>query len=87
MSITTTDEWVIATSPRGNCYGIWSQKSGELLELASLSDTSGICSHGNQFAISSGSGVIVIADERQSRAQRKRKVTSIVWDNHWSRIS
>lgn len=41
-SIAATDEWILATSPPGNCYGIWSKATGELVELAALADASGV---------------------------------------------
>ncbi len=32
-SIAATEDWILATSPPGNCYGIWSKQSGDLVEL------------------------------------------------------
>ncbi|GAD88457.1 hypothetical protein VHA01S_005_00600 [Vibrio halioticoli NBRC 102217] len=85
-SISTTEQWVIATSPIGNCYGIWSQQSGQLLELSSLPDASGVTANHNSFAISSGSGSVILERANDGERQRNQSVTPLFWDNHWSRI-
>ncbi|WP_194435526.1 DUF1513 domain-containing protein [Vibrio fluminensis] len=83
-SIAASEEWIIATSPRGNCYGIWSKKSRQLVELAPLPDASGVVAKDGKFLISSGSGAVIA----QSQPRDKSSVfTSIQWDNHWSIIS
>ncbi len=83
-SIAASDEWILATSPRGNCYGIWSKQSGELVELSPLPDASGVVFNQGEFAISSGSGTVIT----QSQPRDKSSVfTSIQWDNHWSMIA
>ncbi len=83
-SIAATDEWILATSPRGNCYGIWSKQSGELVELLPLPDASGVVVKDKQFRVSSGAGSVIL----QSHPFEKRAVNSNVqWDNHWSAIS
>ncbi|WP_228013871.1 DUF1513 domain-containing protein, partial [Vibrio sp. OPT46] len=41
-SIAATDEWILATSPPGSCYGIWSKSTGKLVELSALPDASGV---------------------------------------------
>ncbi|MPW37205.1 DUF1513 domain-containing protein [Vibrio sp. B1Z05] len=85
-SIATTDEWVIATSPRGNCYGVWAQKSGKLLQLSSLSDASGVSANSDSFAVSSGSGSAVMQLLHDGKMIINQMVTPLFWDNHWSRI-
>lgn len=82
-SIAATNEWILATSPRGNCYGIWSKQSGKLVELAPLPDASGVVVEGNQFKVSSGSGGVV----SQSQPGNKQVAQSgVQWDNHWAKI-
>ncbi len=83
-SIAATDEWILATSPRGNCYGIWSKQSGELVELLPLPDASGVVVKEHEFRVSSGAGSVIL----QPEPYVKRAVNSNVqWDNHWSAIS
>ncbi|CCN50499.1 conserved hypothetical protein [Vibrio nigripulchritudo MADA3029] len=82
-SIAATGDWVLATSPRGNCYGIWQLSTGELLEVESLPDASGVVVNDNSFKISSGVGRVV----SHSLAGVEKKYSSgIHWDNHWSAI-
>lgn len=82
-SIAATDEWILATSPRGNCYGIWSKQTRKLVELSSLSDASGVVVSNNHFLVSSGSGN-VITDKYPS--ENTSINSNIQWDNHWSAI-
>lgn len=83
-SIAATDNWVLATSPPGNCYGIWSKATGKLVELNALPDASGVVSYGDDFRVSSGTGKVV----EQTPGEFKNTFSSgIQWDNHWSRIS
>jgi len=82
-SIAATDNWIIATSPRGNCYGIWSKKTKRLVELSALPDASGAVVFGSTFMLSSGSGDVV----SQSHPNKKSIMQSgVQWDNHWSAI-
>ncbi|WP_456295789.1 DUF1513 domain-containing protein [Vibrio sp. AK197] len=82
-SIAATNDWILATSPRGNCYGIWSKHSGELVELLPLPDASGVVTNGREFRVSSGSGKVIF----QTQPGGKRQINSnIPWDNHWSAI-
>lgn len=83
-SIAATKDWILATSPPGNCYGIWSKETGKLVELNALPDASGVVIYGDEFRVSSGAGKIV----EQLPGEFKNSVSSgIQWDNHWSRIS
>lgn len=83
-SIAATKEWILATSPRGNCYGIWSKQTGNLVEISSLPDASGVVARDGHFAVSSGSGSVL----SQSQPREKSSIfTAIQWDNHWSAIS
>jgi len=82
-SIAATDQWILATSPRGNCYGIWSKHTGQLEELNVLPDASGVIAKEGYFQVSSGTGGVVT----QSSPGDKEKIYSkIQWDNHWSLI-
>lgn len=83
-SIAATQEWILATSPRGNCYGIWSKETHQLVELAPLPDASGVVVESDQFKVSSGSGGVI----SQSAPGAKEIVQSgVQWDNHWARLS
>lgn len=81
-SIAATDEWILATSPRGNCYGIWSKTTGRLVELAALPDASGVIETNGTFKVSSGSGTVVTRERQQSSSI----YSGVQWDNHWSAI-
>lgn len=83
-SIAATKDWILATSPRGNCYGIWSKHTQQLVELSPLPDASGVVVQGETFKVSSGAGGVV----SQRQPGNKQVVRSgIQWDNHWSVIS
>lgn len=82
-SIAATNEWILATSPPGNCYGIWSKKTGELVELNALPDASGVVVYDQEFRISSGSGKVV---EQIAGRSKQSFASTIQWDNHWSKI-
>ncbi|GAK82745.1 putative exported protein [Vibrio ponticus] len=82
-SIAATTEWILATSPRGNCYGIWSKATGKLVELSALPDASGVVAQDDLFSVSSGSGQVI------SQSQPKDKtsfLSGVQWDNHWNAI-
>ncbi|RQW63474.1 DUF1513 domain-containing protein [Vibrio viridaestus] len=83
-SIAANEKWILATSPPGSCYGIWSKTSGELVELASLPDASGVVVHDDAFLISSGSANVVT--HHYPEKPRYRSV-NVQWDNHWSAIA
>lgn len=83
-SIAANEKWILATSPRGNCYGIWSKQTRRLVELAALPDASGVVAHADYFRVSSGAGGVVT----QYNPQQKKIIHSgIQWDNHWSGIT
>ncbi|MCK6264110.1 DUF1513 domain-containing protein [Vibrio sp. ZSDE26] len=82
-SIAATNHWILATSPRGNCYGIWSKETRQLVELESLPDASGVVAHQDTFYVSSGAGNVVT---KSSQLQSHRARSGVQWDNHWSRI-
>ncbi len=82
-SVACNEEYVVATSPRGNCYGIWSIKTRNLVELAPLMDVSGVAVREDMICLSSGSGQIVFAQEE---SLRRRVNTGIIWDNHWTSV-
>ncbi|SMY32504.1 DUF1513 domain-containing protein [Photobacterium andalusiense] len=82
-SVVSLDNYVLATSPRGNCYGIWNSNSRELLEIKPLADVSGATVINKQWVLSSGSGNIAhVSITRQSQYNQ----TAIIWDNHWCSI-
>ncbi len=58
-SIAATNDWILATSPPGSCYGIWSKETGKLVELNALPDASGVVIYGDEFRVSSGAGKVV----------------------------
>ncbi|AUI86350.1 hypothetical protein BS333_08085 [Vibrio azureus] len=82
-SIAATDKWVLATSPPGNCYGIWSKETGQLVELNALSDASGVVTYGNEFRVSSGSGGVI---SHNPPSVKEHRSNDIIWDNHWAKI-
>lgn len=82
-SIAVHDNTLIATSPRGNCYGIWDLAKNKLLELSSLPDASGVVASDDGFWLSSGAAKVV----HQAYDQPRQTFSSnIHWDNHWSVI-
>ncbi len=83
-SIAATSDWILATSPRGNCYGIWSKQTRKLVELSALPDASGVVVHGNKFQVSSGAAKVVTSHYPE---KAKMMVSNVQWDNHWSMIS
>lgn len=82
-SIAATQDWILATSPRGNCYGIWSKHTRRLVELSALPDASGVVAHNNEFFVSSGSGSVI---HQLSPDSRKVYQSGVQWDNHWTQI-
>ncbi|WP_260261838.1 DUF1513 domain-containing protein [Vibrio intestinalis] len=82
-SIAATSDWILATSPRGSCYGIWSKQTRRLVELAPLPDASGVVVQDQAFRISSGAGNVVTQPKPQFKTEIK---SGIQWDNHWSSI-
>ncbi|MDD1782837.1 DUF1513 domain-containing protein [Enterovibrio sp. ZSDZ35] len=79
-SVACTDSQIVATSPRGNCFGVWDLSSKELVEMGSLLDASGASANQEGFALSSGSGQTVIQKAEKSPIYHRSDVT---WDNHW----
>ncbi|WP_407332972.1 DUF1513 domain-containing protein [Enterovibrio sp. 27052020O] len=79
-SVACTGSQVIATSPRGNCFGIWDLETGELQALSSLMDASGASAQPEGFAISAGTGGVVIQKPRKSITFQ---TSEVAWDNHW----
>ncbi|OEF29192.1 DUF1513 domain-containing protein [Vibrio rumoiensis] len=82
-SIAVVDDYVLATSPPGNCYGIWSISQNKLLELNPLPDASGVVAHQGRFYVSSGSGEVVTRKPINEIQHHNSKVR---WDNHWNAI-
>ncbi|MGR6839866.1 DUF1513 domain-containing protein [Aliivibrio wodanis] len=87
-SIAVLGEHVVATSPRGNCYGVWNLATNQLIEIAALSDASGVVistsNNGTpQWYISSGTGKIV---SRTEQGYVEGHQTNVMWDNHWNHM-
>lgn len=87
-SIAVLGEHVIATSPRGNCYGVWDLKQNALVEIVTLVDASGVVVSRNhkdipRWYISSGAGKVV---GRTESGEVESHQTTVMWDNHWSKI-
>lgn len=82
-SIAATSDWILATSPRGNCYGIWSKKTRKLVELSALPDASGVVVQGDAFQVSSGASKVVTSHYPD---RSEINVSNVQWDNHWSAI-
>lgn len=80
-SIASLDGYLLATSPRGNCYGIWHEASRELIELRPLVDASGVGVKDGKWLVGSGGGKVLSINP-------PKKVTMVqspvMWDNHWN---
>ncbi|RXJ74211.1 hypothetical protein CS022_03830 [Veronia nyctiphanis] len=83
-SIACTEKYIYATSPRGNCFGIWSLETGELITLKPLIDASGAVIVEDSVALSSGSGKVVSIDSDNTTFY---KASDVLWDNHWSAVN
>lgn len=88
-SVAMVGEHIVATSPRGNCYGVWDKTTRKLVKLGKLTDASGVVamrpSNTIQFAMSSGIGEMkLIPSIRQDSISTLTSSTSIAWDNHLS---
>ncbi len=73
--------WIIATSPRGNCYGIWSKETKELAELSALSDASGAVLLRWWISTQLWGGSVV---SQRKPYEKSSQQSSVQWDNHWS---
>jgi len=87
-SIAVLGTHVVATSPRGNCYGVWDLETNQLTEIVSLVDASGVVVEQSglnspQWHISSGAGKVVNRTESGIVTSHQ---TNVMWDNHWNRI-
>lgn len=82
-SIAVTDDYIAATSPPGNCYGLWHRRSGELVRIAPLPDASGASADQGQIWLGSGQGGI---SRLNVQGEETRFYSPWQWDNHWSLI-
>ncbi|ART80639.1 DUF1513 domain-containing protein [Oceanisphaera avium] len=82
-SIAVTDTLIAATSPPGNCYGLWHRDSGELIRISPLPDASGAAATAGQIWLSSGQGGISQLD---INGREQRFYSPYQWDNHWALI-
>ncbi|PSW21543.1 DUF1513 domain-containing protein [Photobacterium sanctipauli] len=83
-SISSLDGYLLATSPRGNCYGIWRASSRELVSVSPLIDASGVGVLDNRWLVGSGAGKVVSVKPPANRASFQGPV---MWDNHWNIIN
>ncbi|MGF1700787.1 DUF1513 domain-containing protein [Photobacterium makurazakiensis] len=79
-SIASLDGYLLATSPRGNCYGIWDEATRELVALNPLIDASGVDVLNGTWRVGSGSGKIASVSPPATSATYQ---SPIMWDNHW----
>ncbi|UTV29240.1 DUF1513 domain-containing protein [Photobacterium atrarenae] len=80
-SIASVDGYLLATSPRGNCYGIWHEASRELVDIRPLVDASGVGIFQGEWLVGSGSGkVLTVAPPAQVTGSQ----SPVMWDNHWN---
>lgn len=82
-SIAADEDWIVATSPPGNCYGVWSKHTQQLVELEALSDASGVVYDNGEFVISSGASRVINVTPPQQSIQSN---VNVYWDNHWASI-
>ncbi|MDO6707370.1 DUF1513 domain-containing protein [Photobacterium sp. 1_MG-2023] len=80
-SIASLDGFLLATSPRGNCYGIWHEASGELVDLRPLTDASGVAVSQGQWLVGSGAGKILTRTPADAGHIAQ---SAVMWDNHWN---
>ncbi|GAB6262304.1 DUF1513 domain-containing protein [Photobacterium sp. R1] len=80
-SIASLDGYLLATSPRGNCYGIWHEASGELVDLRPLTDASGVAVSEGQWVVGSGAGKILTRGPENAGQIAQ---SAVMWDNHWN---
>ncbi|UXI02839.1 DUF1513 domain-containing protein [Photobacterium sp. TY1-4] len=80
-SIASVDGYLLATSPRGNCYGIWHEASRELVEIRPLVDASGVGVIQGEWLVGSGSGKVLTITPPASVVGFQ---SPVMWDNHWN---
>lgn len=91
-SIASVDGYLLATSPRGNCYGIWEEATNELVEIKPLIDASGAGVVDGQWLVGSGSGKVLDifppsvsnANITETKSEVITHQSPIMWDNHWN---
>lgn len=80
-SIASLDGYLLATSPRGNCYGIWREIDKQLIDLQPLIDASGVGVINSKWVVGSGSGKMLTVSQH---GQQRVSHSPVLWDNHWS---
>ncbi len=80
-SVACTENDIIATSPKGNCYGIWDAKSLQLKDIKSMSDVCGVGVKDNAAYLTSGNQKIKILPESEHLKETTLH-THLKWDNH-----
>lgn len=86
-SIAVTDSLVAATSPVGNCYGLWRRDSGELIHIKPLPDASGASALDQQIWLGSGQGSLQQLSGTPEQLHTRTVYSAYQWDNHWALIS
>ncbi|GAA3545207.1 DUF1513 domain-containing protein [Zobellella aerophila] len=85
-SIAVTDSLVAATSPVGNCYGLWRRDDGELIHIKPLPDASGASALGQQVWLGSGQGSLRHITASPAGIHEGTIYSAHQWDNHWALI-
>ncbi|KXI23907.1 DUF1513 domain-containing protein [Photobacterium sanguinicancri] len=80
-SIASLDGYILATSPRGNCYGVWRESDRQLIDIKPLIDASGVGVINNNWVVGSGSGKMLTVSQH---GQLVTNISPVLWDNHWS---
>ncbi|WEM43373.1 DUF1513 domain-containing protein [Photobacterium sp. DA100] len=80
-SIASLEGFLLATSPRGNCYGIWHEVSRELVELRPLVDASGVGVKNGRWLVGSGAGKVLSINPSKEALSVQ---SPVMWDNHWN---
>lgn len=83
-SVASSEHVIVATSPRGNCIGIWDIQSRRLLNIVSLRDASGVSYLNDQFSVTSGTGNGLIFDQfgNEVAVFTTKIEPAFAWDNH-----
>lgn len=76
-SVAMSDRYILATSPRGNCFACWHLETGSLIRQGHLLDASGATWLGSQPWLASGAGVMLTGEKLD------RHLAGPIWDNHW----
>ncbi|GLS89751.1 hypothetical protein GCM10007916_08180 [Psychromonas marina] len=73
-SIAISEQKIVATSPRGNCYAVWDISDKKLQKIKPLTDVCGASFYQQKVALTTGNGEQGIVNNMQ--------LTQWHWDNH-----